>query len=79
MGTARCSRAQQGRLSAGQPEGQAKRSQTRMPGGVGGAGSIPVPTRLGPVVGWHFNRSERLPVTEEYHVGSGWGEIDHSL
>ena len=38
------------RLSAGQPEGQEKRSQTRMVGGVGGAGSIPVPTRLG--AGW---------------------------
>lgn len=46
MGTARCSRAQKSRLSAGPTEGQAKRSQTRMPGGVGGAGSIPVPTRF---------------------------------
>jgi hypothetical protein len=47
MGTARCSRAQRDGLSTGQPEGQAKRSQIRMPGGVGGAGSILVPTRFG--------------------------------
>ena len=29
------------------PEGQAQRSEPRLPGGVGGAGSIPAPTRLG--------------------------------
>ncbi|MEC5127591.1 hypothetical protein VSU19_12565, partial [Verrucomicrobiales bacterium BCK34] len=28
--------------------------RTRMPGGVGGAGSIPVPTRFGVGYGWAF-------------------------
>ena len=46
------------RQSAGQPEGQAKRSQTRMPGGVGGAGSIPVPTRFG--LGFFFGSELRF-------------------
>jgi hypothetical protein len=66
MGTARCSRAKRDDCPQDSPKGGAQRHQTRMPGGVGGAGSIPVPTRFG----WSISQPRHVDIAEMVHIAT---------